>query len=164
MLAMSLGENEENQENIYYASPLHDVGKIGIPDSILLKPEKLTPIEWEIMKTHPTIGFDILKNSESSFLKMGAIIAKTHHERFNGTGYPEGKKGKDIHIFGRIVALADVFDALMTKRPYKAPWSFEEAIDYLVQEKGSYFDPEIVEHFLNNIDRVKKIANIFRDL
>ncbi len=164
MLAISMGEDEQRQNNLYYASPLHDVGKIGIPDSILLKPGKLDPDEWEIMKTHSQIGHDILKNSESAFLKTGAIIAKTHHEKYDGSGYPDGLKGDDIHLFGRIVALADVFDALMTKRPYKDPWPYEKAIELVKEQRGKHFDPEIVDHFFANIKSVKKIANILRDI
>jgi response regulator RpfG family c-di-GMP phosphodiesterase len=164
MLAESLGEDEEIQDFIFNASPLHDVGKIGIPDSILLKPGKLTPPEWDKMKTHSMIGYEILKNSESPFLKAGAIIAKTHHERFDGTGYPDGIKGEDIHLFGRIVAITDVFDALMTKRPYKDPWPIDKALELVENEKGSHFDPMIVDHFLSKIKRVEKIANIFKDM
>ena len=164
LLATLMGANDENQEIILHASPLHDVGKIGIPDSILLKPGKLTPDEWDIMKTHTSIGYEILKNTGSAFLKAGAIIAKTHHERYDGNGYPKGLKGEEIPEFGRIVAIADVFDALMTKRPYKDPWPFEKAVDLVKQERGGQFDPNIVDLFLNNINRVKKIANIFRDV
>ncbi len=164
MLAISMGESEEHQENLFNASPLHDVGKIGIPDSILLKHGSLTQEEWEIMKTHCSIGFEILKNSESPFLKSGAIIAKTHHEKYDGSGYPFGLKGDEIHLFGRIVAIADVFDALMTKRPYKEPWEFNYAVEHVKNEKGKHFDPIIVDYFLNNLNRVKKISNIFRDI
>ncbi|MFH0974981.1 MAG: HD domain-containing phosphohydrolase [Spirochaetota bacterium] len=164
MLAMLLNESEENQENLFNASPLHDVGKIGIRDSILNKPGKLTQDEWEIMKTHSTIGYEILKSTESPFLKSGAVIAKMHHEKFDGTGYPNGLRGSQIHLFGRIVAVADVFDALMTRRPYKEPWPFEKAIELLFEEKGKHFDPDIVDLFLNNLNRVKKISNIFKDI
>ncbi|MBN2041012.1 MAG: response regulator [Spirochaetes bacterium] len=164
MLAMSLGMSEQDQDNIYYASPLHDVGKIGIPDSILLKPGKLTQEEWETMQTHPTIGYEMLKGSESPFLKTGAIIAKTHHEKYDGSGYPEGLKGEEIHLFGRIVAIADVFDALMTKRPYKEPWEFDKALQYVSDEKGKHFDPEVADHFVRNVAGVQKISNIFKDM
>jgi response regulator RpfG family c-di-GMP phosphodiesterase len=164
ILALSLGEDEEQQDNLFYASPLHDVGKIGIPDSILLKPGKLTKGEWEKMKTHTTIGYDILKNSESTFLKTGAIIALTHHEKYDGTGYPNALKEDEIHLFGRIVAITDVFDALMTKRPYKKPWTFEEALEYVIEQKGKHFDPLLVDHFTKNIKRIKKVANIFKDV
>lgn len=163
MLAISLGKDEEDQLNLFNASPLHDVGKIGIPDSILLKPGKLTEDEWVIMKNHSLIGFDILKDTDSAFLKSGAIIAKTHHEKFDGSGYPDGLKGDEIHLFGRIVSIADIFDALMTRRPYKDPWPFDKAIDFVKEGRGKHFDPEIVDHFLNNLDRVKKISNIFKD-
>ncbi len=164
MLAMLHGENEEQQEIILNAAPLHDVGKIGIPDSILLKPDKLSKEEWNKMKTHPYIGFDILKNTESPFLKAGAIIAKTHHEKYNGSGYPEGLRGEEIHLFGRIVAIADVFDALTVKRPYKDPWPFDKAIELVEQERGKHFDPVIVDLFIKNTNRVKKISNIFKDI
>jgi response regulator RpfG family c-di-GMP phosphodiesterase len=164
MLAISMGENEVQQENLFNASPLHDVGKIGIPDSILLKQGKLTPEEWDTMKTHCDIGFEILKNTESPFLKVGAVIARSHHEKYDGSGYPFGLKGEEIHLFGRIVAVADVFDALMTKRPYKDPWPFEKAVELMESEKGRHFDPVIVDHFLDNVKRVRKISNIFRDM
>jgi two-component system, response regulator RpfG len=164
MLSMLLGESDEQQEILLNASPLHDVGKIGIPDSILLKPGKLTQAEWKIMKTHPLMGYEILKNTESPFLKAGAIIAKTHHEKYDGSGYPDGLKGEEIHLFGRIVAIADVFDALTAKRPYKDPWPFDKAVELVKEEKGKQFDPVIVELFLNNLNRVKKISNIFRDV
>jgi response regulator RpfG family c-di-GMP phosphodiesterase len=164
MLALLLGQNEEQQEIILNASPLHDVGKIGIPDSILLKPGKLKPEEWIIMKTHSSIGYEILKNTDSTFLKAGAIIAKAHHENYDGSGYPDGLKGEEIHLFGRIVAIADVFDALMTKRPYKDPWPFDKAVELVRKKRGKQFDPKIVDLFLNNINRVKKISNIFRDV
>jgi response regulator RpfG family c-di-GMP phosphodiesterase len=164
MLAMLLGEKDEQQEIILNAAPLHDVGKIGIPDSILLKPDKLSKEEWNIMRTHPTIGYEILKNTESPYLKAGAVIAKTHHEKYNGSGYPEGLKGEEIHLFGRIVAIADVFDALTVKRPYKDPWPFDKAIDLVKEESGKQFDPVIVDLFLKNLSRVKKISNIFRDV
>jgi response regulator RpfG family c-di-GMP phosphodiesterase len=164
MLAMLLEESDEHQEILLNASPLHDVGKIGIPDSILLKPGKLTQAEWEIMKSHSSMGYEILKNTESPFLKAGAIIAKTHHEKYDGNGYPDGLKGEEIHLFGRIVAIADVFDALTTKRPYKDPWPFNKAVELVKDERGKQFDPVIVDLFLNNINRIKKISNIFRDV
>ena len=164
LLAMLMGEDEENQEIILHASPLHDVGKIGIPDSILLKPGKLDSDEWEKMKAHTSMGYEILKNTGSPFLKAGSVIAKTHHERYDGNGYPEGLNGEEIPLFGRIVAVADVFDALMTKRPYKDPWPFDKAVELVKEERGRQFDPNIVDLFLKNMHRVKKIANIFRDI
>jgi len=163
ILAKSVGEDEIQQENVFYASQLHDIGKIGIPDSILLKEGKLTAEEWEIMKNHSLIGFDILKNTESRFLKAGSIVARTHHEKYDGSGYPFGLKGTDIDILGRIVAISDVFDALMTKRPYKDPWPFEKAAELIISEKGRHFDPELVEQFVVNIERMRKITNIFKD-
>ena len=140
------------------------MGKIGIPDHILNKRGALTEEEWKIMKTHSSIGYEILKNTDSTFLKAGAIIAKAHHENYDGSGYPDGLKGEEIHLFGRIVAIADVFDALMTKRPYKDPWPFDKAVELVRKKRGKQFDPKIVDLFLNNINRVKKISNIFRDV
>ncbi len=113
------------------AAPMHDIGKIGIPDSVLLKEGPLTPSEQEMMRTHPRIGYDILKGSPSKYLSMGAIIALGHHEKYDGTGYPNGLHGEDIPIVARVVAVADVFDALVSERPYKHAWPMEEGIDYL---------------------------------
>ncbi|MCP4133508.1 MAG: response regulator [bacterium] len=163
MIAEELGESEEVRDLIFNASPLHDVGKIGIPDSILLKPGKLTSEEWDVMTTHARIGSDILQNATSPYLQAGAIIALSHHEKFNGKGYPQKLKGSDIHLYGRITAVADVFDALTSKRPYKDPWPFEKAVGLIEEEKGEHFDPEIADIFLNNIDRVKTIYNVIKD-
>ncbi|MCK5201072.1 MAG: HD domain-containing protein, partial [Spirochaetales bacterium] len=157
LLSESLGQSEALQDLIFYAAPLHDIGKLGIPDSILLKPGKLTSKEFEIIKTHTTIGFKILANPSSKYLKAGAVIAVSHHEKFDGTGYTKGLKGDEIPIFGRIVSIADVFDALTTKRPYKDPWLFEKVVGQLIEERGRHFDPEIVDLFMENISKVKKI-------
>ena len=163
LLAKGYGLSLEEQEIIYYAAPFHDLGKVGIEDKILLKPGKLDENEFEIMKGHSKIGYEILKESQSEYLKAGAIIALSHHEKFNGSGYPNNLKGKDINIYGRIVAIADVFDALTSVRPYKKAWSFDDAVDFLKNEKGKHFDPQIVDIFIDNLPEVIKIYNRFKE-
>jgi len=157
MLARLLNEDEVSQDLIYNAAPLHDVGKIGIPDHILLKPAKLDPQEMRIMKTHTSVGYEILKRTQSAYLRAGATIALTHHERYDGTGYPNALAGNSIPLYGRIVCLIDVFDALTSKRPYKEAWSFERAVDVIREQQGTYFDPVIVELFLASLDTVHRI-------
>ncbi len=163
ILAKKYGLNKEEQEIIFYASPFHDLGKIGIEDKVLLKAGKLTSDEFEIMKTHPQIGYDILKDSKSKFLKAGSIIALSHHEKYDGTGYPKGLKADEIPIYGRIVAISDVFDALTSDRPYKSPWSFNEALEFVKKEKAKHFDPKLVDIFIENIEEIKKIYNRFQE-
>ena len=163
LLAKEYGFDEKEQEIIFFASPLHDIGKVGIRDDILLKPARLEDDEYKIMKTHSVIGYEILKNSKNPYLKAGAVIAKTHHEKYDGNGYPEGLLKDDIHIYGRITAIADVFDALTSQRPYKDPWSFEDAKDFLIKESGKHFDPELVELFVKNIDKIKEIYLKFEE-
>jgi len=163
LLAEKFGLDSKKQEIIFYASPFHDIGKVGIPDSILLKPGKLSDEEFAYMKKHSAIGYDILKDSKSEFLKEGAIIALSHHEKYNGFGYPNGIKAKSIPLSGRIVAIADVFDALTSKRPYKEPWSFEKAKSLLIEEKGKHFDPHLVDLFIENISEVKQIYKTFQE-
>lgn len=157
MLAREYGLDEKVQDLIFHASPFHDLGKVGIPDRILLKPGRLDEEEFDLMKTHSTIGYEILKNSKSDYLQIGAIISISHHEKFDGSGYPSGLKGEDISIFGRIVAVADVFDALTSHRPYKKAWSFDDAISFLVDQKEKHFDPALVDFFVNNLTEVKEI-------
>mgnify|MGYP001237287065 CR=1 FL=1 len=157
LLAKEYGLTEKEQDLIYYAAPFHDLGKVGIEDKILLKPGKLTGDEFEIMKTHSIKGYEILKDSKSDYLKAGASIALTHHEKYDGSGYPYGLKAEDIHIYGRIVAIADVFDALTSTRPYEKAWSFEDAINYLFEERSKHFDPVLIDLFLKNKKKVKKI-------
>jgi putative two-component system response regulator len=147
-LGKAVGLSKDELELLRYASPMHDIGKIGIPDKILQKPGKLDPDEWEIMKQHPLIGWRMFHNSTSPLLKAVAQIALTHHEKWDGTGYPHGTKGKDIHVFGRIVTIVDVFDALVNKRCYKDAWSFEQGLDYVKSLSGSQFDPELVSVFV----------------
>lgn len=163
MLAREYGLSEEDQDIIFYAAPFHDLGKVGIEDKLLLKPGKLDKDEFEIMKTHAQIGYEILKDSQSEYLKAGAIIAITHHEKFDGSGYPNKISGEAIHIYGRIVAVVDVFDALTSHRPYKKAWSFEDALNLLREEKGKHFDPKIIELFEKNIDEVNEIYNSFKE-
>lgn len=162
LLALKYGLDEKQQEIIFYASPFHDLGKVGIEDSILLKPAKLDESEFEIMKTHAQIGYDILKDSKSEFLQAGAVIAITHHEKWDGTGYPNRLSQEKIPLFGRIVAVVDVFDALTSHRPYKKAWSFDEALELLQKESGKHFDPKIVEIFTQNIDEIEKIFYSFQ--
>lgn len=135
-------------ETLKLAATMHDTGKIGIPDEILKAPRKLTPEEWEIMKTHSLIGHDILKKCKNPIFQMAAEIALGHHEKWDGTGYPQGLKGEEIPESARIVAIADVFDALTMKRPYKEAWPIERAFDVIEQDAGSHFDPQMVECFL----------------
>lgn len=161
LLAREYGLSQKEQDIIFYAAPFHDLGKVGIEDKILLKPGKLDEDEFKIMKTHAQIGYEILKDSKSEYLQAGAVIALTHHEKWNGSGYPNALTSENIHIFGRIVSIADVFDALTSFRPYKKAWSFEEALKYLDDKSGKDFDPKMVEIFKNKIDEVKEIYNSY---
>ena len=161
LLAKSCGLDENLQDIIFYASPLHDLGKIGIADNILLKPAKLSQEEFEVMKTHTTIGYEILKRSKSKYLKAGAVIANSHHEKYDGTGYPNRLKGDDIPILGRITAIADVFDALTSVRPYKKAWELEDAFGFLITEKEKHFDPKLVDLFIENKNEVIEINHRF---
>ncbi|WP_295055212.1 HD domain-containing phosphohydrolase [Sulfuricurvum sp.] len=163
LLGELYGLEEEEIRLLYSASPMHDIGKIGIPDAILLKPAKLEIDEYEVMKTHSIIGYDILKNSSRPLLKAAAIIAGEHHEKWDGSGYPNALQGSNIHIYGRITALADVFDALSCERVYKKAWPMEQIIDFVSQERGRHFDPDLVDMFMENIDRFKEIATKYQD-
>jgi putative two-component system response regulator len=157
LIAEKYGLPESEVERIHMTAPMHDVGKIGIPDNILLKPGKLTSEEFDIIKNHTLIGAKILGGSGSEILQLAAEIALTHHEKWNGLGYPGKLAGKEILLAGRIVALADVFDALTSKRPYKVPMPVEQAIDIIKKGREEHFDPELTDIFLNNIDSVLKI-------
>lgn len=161
MLALSYGLPKDEAEILRLASPLHDVGKIGIPDAILNKPGKHDQDEWEIMKTHASLGYEMLRSSNKRVLKAGAIIARDHHEKWDGSGYPVGKKGEEIHIYGRITAVADVFDALGSDRCYKAAWPLEKIIALLEEQRGKHFEPKIVDLLLGQIDDVSKICKLF---
>ncbi len=153
----ALGLAEEEQDSLRYASPMHDIGKIGIPDRILQKPGKLTPEEWEVMKTHTIIGSRIFKNSKSPMLLATSQIALTHHEKFDGSGYPEGLKGESIPLFGRIVAMVDVFDAIVSKRVYKSASSFREGMEYIESIAGTHLDPKLVKLFMKIEKEVSRV-------
>jgi putative two-component system response regulator len=158
VIALNLSLTDDMIETVYYASPLHDVGKIGIPDEILTKREGLTPKEWEIMKTHTTIGYEILKNSESKVIQTASIIAYTHHERWDGKGYPRGLSGEDIPLSGRIVALADFFDAVTSSRPYREkPFLLPQTLRIIKEETSKHFCPKVTDVFFGNLDRVREI-------
>lgn len=157
LLAKALGLDEDKQNLIYFASPLHDIGKLGIPDSILLKPGALATDEFELMKRHAQVGYAVLKDAVNPYLRAGAVIALTHHERHDGSGYPQGLAGEEIPIFGRIVGLVDLLDALTTHRPYKEPWDMQTTISYLESQKGRLFEKSLVEALVANIDAVERI-------
>ncbi len=150
-------------EALKYGSPLHDIGKLGIPDSILLKPGALSPKEWEIMKMHTLIGAEILSESKIPYLRAASKIAQYHHEKWDGTGYPEGLIGERIPLLARITALADVFDALTTDRPYRKALSIETALEIIKEGKGKHFDPELVDIFFKIKEEILEIKEIFKD-
>lgn len=162
LIALDLGLSHEQAELLKQAAPMHDIGKVATPDAILLKPGKLLDDEMEIMKQHPTTGHDILVGSDRPMLKAAAIISQQHHEKFDGTGYPQGIKGNDIHIFARIVAVADVFDALTHKRCYKDAWPIDKVVTFFNEAKGSHLDPDIVDCLLRNIDKAIAINNQYK--
>jgi response regulator RpfG family c-di-GMP phosphodiesterase len=164
VLALKYGLSSKEAELLKEASPMHDIGKVGIPDSILKKPAKLDEHEWEIMKTHAQLGYEMLKHSNRKILKAAAIVAKEHHEKWDGSGYPNGLKGEDIHIFGRITAIADVFDALGSERCYKKAWPLEEIKSFFQENKGSHFDPKLVDLFFENIDEFIFIKDKYKDV
>lgn len=156
-LARQLGCSEEEQENIFHASAMHDVGKLAIPDAILTKPGKLDAEEWAIIQTHPEKGASILGGSDTEILQLSEKIAMSHHEKWNGTGYPHGLKEDQIPLPARIVALADVFDALVQERPYKKAWPLQDALDLIQDERGRHFDPRVVDAFFACKDEIVKI-------
>ena len=163
LIAAGIGLSVADQDLLLEAAPMHDLGKVGIADKILLKPGRLDEEEFEIMKQHAIYGFELLQGSSSRTLQAGAEIAKGHHEKFDGSGYPAGLRGTDIPIFSRIVAVADVFDALTSERPYKKAWPLEEAVDFLVAGSGKHFDPDCVRAFLNAWDEVLEIRGRFTE-
>ncbi len=164
ILALYSGMHEFDAEILKQASPMHDIGKVGIPDAILNKPGRLTPDEMEIMKTHARLGYDMLKHSDKKLLAIAAKIAHEHHEKYDGSGYPNALKGKNISIEGRITAVADVFDALGSARAYKKAWADEDIFKMLVEEKGKHFDPEIIDIFLENKEDFLAIRDKFLDV
>lgn len=147
LLALAAGLDERTADRIMNASPMHDVGKIGIPDHILLKPGRLDKDEFEIMKTHAEIGGEILSGGDTRLMKLARVIAVTHHEKWDGSGYPKGLEGEDIPVAGRIAAVCDVFDALTSSRPYKKAWAIEDAVKLINEQSGAHFDPNLVNHF-----------------
>lgn len=163
IIAEGLGLPPEECRLILLAAPMHDVGKLGIPDGILLKPGRLDADEFAIMQTHSTIGHTILRDSPSTLIALGALIALTHHEKYDGTGYPARLAGEAIPLVGRIVAVADVFDALTSERPYKAAWPVDKARAFLEENRGSHFDPACIDAFLQAWDRVLEIRERFVD-
>lgn len=163
LIGRELGLPEADQALLLLAAPMHDVGKLGTPDTILLKPGKLTTEELVVMREHAHIGYEILKGSSSPVLRMAAEIAASHHEKYDGTGYPDGIAGEAIPLVGRIVAVADVFDALTTTRPYKPAWAIEQARDYLIAGRGKHFDPRCVDAFLGAWSEVLAIRARYRD-
>lgn len=163
LLAEKSGMSPEQADVILYASPLHDIGKIAIPDAILNKPGKLDAEEWEIMKTHAMLGYDMLKSSNRQILKAGAIISRDHHEKWNGKGYPAGKTGEDIDIMGRITAVADVFDALGSDRCYKQAWPLEKVLALFREERGEHFDPRLVDLLFENLEAICAIREQHSD-
>jgi two-component system response regulator RpfG len=163
LIAEDLGLDAAECETIELAAPMHDIGKIGIPDHILLKPGKLTLEEFTVMKQHARIGFEILKDSPSRYLQMGAVIALGHHEKYDGSGYPHGLSGDQIPLPARIVAVADVYDALSSKRCYKPAWSFTDIMQLLEAQSGQHFDPLCVEAFIRRLSDVHRIQDVLRD-
>ncbi len=157
LLAKLYGLTSKECELLRSASPMHDIGKVGIPDNILKKPSNLTENEMQIMQEHTVIGHDILKYSKLSIIQAAAIIAYQHHEKYDGSGYPRGLKGEDIHIFGRITALVDVFDALSSERVYKGVWEDKKIISFMQEESGKHFDPRLIEVFLSHFDHFIEI-------
>lgn len=164
LLARQMGLSEEECEIILHASPMHDIGKIAIPDEVLLKPGKLDAKEWTKMKSHADVGAEILGSYDSELMEVAAMIAKTHHERWDGQGYPQGLKGEEIPLYTRIVSVCDVFDALTSTRPYKVPWSVSKTIAYLEENSGTQFDPKVVQEFLAILDQVLAIRDAYPDL
>ncbi|MDC5850906.1 two-component system response regulator [Vibrio europaeus] len=163
ILAQQLDVSERWVELVFQASPMHDIGKIGIPDAVLRKPGKLDAEEWAVMQTHVKIGADIIADSDTRLMQMAQEIALYHHEKWDGSGYPHGLKGEDIPLSARIVAIADVFDALTSERPYKKAWPIEKATALLEEEAGSHFDPTLVPIFLQQLDEILKVKESFKD-
>jgi len=161
VIARSLGWSEANCKLLLLAAPMHDIGKIGIPDAILKKTGKLDAEEWVLMQTHSQIGADILADVDSELLEMARVISSSHHEKWDGTGYPNGLAGQAIPEVARVVAVADVFDALTSERPYKNAWSDDEALDYIIENAGDHFDPDIVSHFVCIFSKILAIKEFF---
>lgn len=162
-LALLYGLSYEEADRLHMASPMHDIGKVGIQDAILNAPRKLSVDEFEIMKTHASLGYNMLKSSNKPILQAAAIVANEHHEKYDGSGYPNGTSADEIHIYGRITAVADVFDALESTRVYKEPWELEKILEFFKNESAKHFDPQLVKLFLDNLDTFLKIRDKFKD-
>ncbi|TNJ60026.1 HD domain-containing protein [Paenibacillus hemerocallicola] len=163
ILALGLGIPQTEAEILKMASPMHDIGKVAIPDSVLKKPGKLTEEEFDVMKTHTEIGYNLLKNSKRRILKTAAVVAEQHHEKWNGRGYPRGLKGEEIHIHGRITAIADVFDALASDRVYKKAWELDRILNLFKEERGQHFDPQVVDAFFEHLPAILKVRDEYAD-
>ncbi|SFG94644.1 putative two-component system response regulator [Duganella sp. CF458] len=159
LLGTAAGFDEQEADDLFMAAPMHDIGKIGIPDKILQKPGRLTPEEYLIMQTHPGIGAHIIGQHEGGMLAMAHDVALSHHEKWDGSGYPNRLAGEDIPLAGRIVAVADVFDALTSVRPYKAAWALEEACAWMRDQRGRHFEPRLVDLFLDQLPEVTRIMD-----
>lgn len=157
LIGLAAGMHEDEVELLLNAAPMHDIGKIGIPDRILQKPDKLDDGEWEVMRKHPKFGAEILGEHSSELLEMARLVALTHHEMWNGQGYPNGLKGEEIPLVGRIVTLADIFDALTTERPYKKAWKVDATLDFIRDKSGEIFDPDLVEIFMGIVPQILEI-------
>lgn len=164
IIANGLGMPENEAELLFNVAPMHDIGKIGIPDNILLKPGRLDPEERVVMQTHCEIGRKIIGNHDSDLLKASSMVARWHHEKWDGTGYPEKLKGEEIPLFCRILSIADVFDALTSERPYKKVWTVEDAVEEIKTSSGTHFDPDLVESFLENLDKIVEVKNRYADM
>jgi len=163
ILAKALGLGAERAEVLRRAAPLHDLGKIAVPDHVLNKPGKLDAQEWEIMKTHSLVGYEILAKSPRGPMQVAALVARDHHEKWDGTGYPKGKRGNDISFEGRIVAVVDVVDALLSKRCYKTPWPLEDVLDLVREQSGKHFDPDVVDSFFRNLPEILAVRRAMPD-
>jgi HD-GYP domain-containing protein (c-di-GMP phosphodiesterase class II) len=163
LLAELYGLPSEEAQKLKMASLMHDIGKVGIPDAILNAPRKLTKEEFEVMKTHASLGYNMLKHSNKEILQAAAIVANEHHEKYDGSGYPNALQGEDIHIYGRITAIADVFDALGSDRVYKKAWSLEKILVLFQEESAKHFDPKLTKLFLDNLELFLVIRNKFKD-
>jgi len=164
ILALGLGMAEEEAELLRIASPMHDIGKVAIPDAVLKKPGKLTDEEFDIMKSHTEIGYSLLMNSRRRILQTAAIVASQHHEKWNGRGYPNGLRGEEIHLYGRITAIADVFDALASDRVYKKAWELERILNLFKEERGEHFDPRVVDVFMDQLPKILEIRDRYSDV
>lgn len=163
ILAKGIGLSNNEAQLLKMASPMHDIGKVAVPDAVLLKPGKLDDAEWVIMRSHCDSGYKMLKHSNRRILKAAAVVSYEHHEKWNGKGYPQGLKGEEIHVFGRITALADVFDALGSDRVYKKAWPLEKILTVFKEERGEHFDPALVDAFFENLDEILAARDRYAD-